>query len=432
MQVKMGYAEDPGVSGRQGLAAARREKLGGRGGRGKPSPIINIIKGLEQGVGHPQSPVSSGSRPKGLNHNVLEKSGPYSKEPKVADTMIKADWGLLRMKFFSANAASCQPVYFFPDKRLAFTRCEVLPGVTLRQLKGHLKSMIASAKEMPGEKGGYTHAVCVEHGKYAEHIAARLTDQGKEFPEHFFVETHSITKHVVLSMVLIARTRFRIGAEYQFKIKDYRLRGYAPGPLQFQESSRSMFSALGQSEKEQVRRKDLLPIVIALKPYFQSGLWWHDRLGAALSSFWSALCTPFPDQAFLSLTTSLEAILSTQALEITHTLAERAAALVAKDFDRRLEIYRLAKKLYKTRSKIVHGAAFLKKGRLHSESLFITAKHTSVPMTELKELVGLTISVIRAALLNDDYCSTIRSARNEDTINKRVDDFFLCQLFRPR
>jgi hypothetical protein len=29
MQVKMGYAEDSGVSGRQGLAAARREKLGG-------------------------------------------------------------------------------------------------------------------------------------------------------------------------------------------------------------------------------------------------------------------------------------------------------------------------------------------------------------------------------------------------------------------
>jgi hypothetical protein len=295
--------------------------------------------------------------------------------------------------------------------------------------------MIAPAKDMPGERGGYNFAVVVQHGQYAEHVNKQLKAKGHEPLDDLMVETSSITKHVVLSLVLVARTRFRIGGEHQMRTeqrkrkKKSRLAGYGPGILQFQESSQAMCGALGQSEKDRISRRHLVPIVNSLELYFRSGVWTNDRLAMALTSFWNAVCTPFQDQSFLGLTTSLEAILSTQPMEITHTLAERAAALIGKDTDDRVQVYRLTKSLYKTRSKIVHGAAFPKKGVQHADRLFITAKHANVPVSELKDLVNLTITVIIAALSNDDYCTTIRSSRNEGKVNEQVDEFFLKQLF---
>jgi len=119
-------------------------------------------------------------------------------------------------------------------------------------------------------------------------------------------------------------------------------------------------------------------------------------MGMALKYFLNALYTPHPEQAFIGLTTALEALLSTQSMEITHILAERIGVLLRRRSSDGLSIYRWVKDLYKTRSKIVHGKVFPKKGTLHSESLFITSKRSNVPISELKSLVELTILVINS------------------------------------
>ncbi|MHB0960414.1 MAG: hypothetical protein ACYC0X_31590 [Pirellulaceae bacterium] len=141
------------------------------------------------------------------------------------------------MKLFSPDNSTCQPLYLFPDQGLAFTRCQILPGVTLQRLKGPLKKLVALANQMPGEKGGYNFAVLVQHGQYAEHVNQQRKTKGHEPLDDFLVETSSITKHVVLSLVLVARIRFRIGGELQMKMdqgkdkKKSRLAGYGPGRL---------------------------------------------------------------------------------------------------------------------------------------------------------------------------------------------------------
>ena len=339
-------------------------------------------------------------------------------------------------KYFNPDNSTCQTLHLFPREGFAFSRCQIMPGVTLQRLKGPLKKLIAHEKKMPGERGGYNFAVLVQHGRYADYVNQQLHAEGMEPLDHFYVETSSITKHVLLSLVLSARIRFRIGGEYQLTKaqgndrRKVRLAGYSPGILQFQESSGAMYSVPEQSDTKNISRRHLVPIVNSLERYFRSGRYKNDRIGMALGSFWNSICTPFQDQAFIGLTTSLEAILSTQSMEITHTIAERAAELIGNNAEHRLQIYRQIKSHYKTRSKIVHGAAFMKMGIQNSNSLIITAKHTNIPRTKMEELANLTISIINAALLNEDYCDAIRSVRNEDKTSKLVNEFFLKRLFR--
>ena len=331
---------------------------------------------------------------------------------------------------------SCQPVYLFPEQHLDFSQCKVMPGVTLQRLEGRIKRELARAKQMPGEKGGYNFVVRVAHGEYVEGLKERMVNEGTEPPEDIWVETFSITKHVVLSLVIVARLRFRTGAVHTFEEAKSgsrkvfrRLGGSSPGILQFQEASDVMYSALVRSEQKPSTRRDVLPVVNALERYFRSRLYWNDQLGMALGSFWNSLCTPFPDLAFLGLSASLEALLLTSSSEVTHTLAERAAVLVEKTVDERKTLYQLLKKLYGIRSKIVHGSVGIKRGIQHVDQFSISAKVASVPRAELADMIDLTIRVIIAASLNEDYQSAIRS-KNKKDVASNLNDFFLTQLFR--
>lgn len=85
-------------------------------------------------------------------------------------------------------------------------------------------------------------------------------------------------------------------------------------------------------------------IVQTLESYFRPGSFRVDRMAVALTSLWSSLCTPFPDQAYVSLSMVLEALLSTQEMEITHILAERCACALS-ETDKPIAVYRRVKKL---------------------------------------------------------------------------------------
>lgn len=59
--------------------------------------------------------------------------------------------------------------------------------------------------------------------------------------------------------------------------------------------------------------------------------------------------------------TALEALFSTSQSELSHQLSERVAFFISESNEERLSIYRTLKKLYNTRSKIVHGSLIREK-----------------------------------------------------------------------
>jgi len=59
---------------------------------------------------------------------------------------------------------------------------------------------------------------------------------------------------------------------------------------------------------------------------------------------------------FLQEAIALEALCSTDPIEVTHKVATTCSLLLGATLDERKDIYRKAKKLYQKRSRIIHGA----------------------------------------------------------------------------
>jgi hypothetical protein len=313
-----------------------------------------------------------------------------------------------------------------------------VPGVKVVRLSGTLKEAISAlSKRLPVQpEFGITHAVCIDEEEYINSLKARLHDEGSELPDFSPIEPESLAKQAILSLIFAGRVSFAFRGAYTLKValrghrKTYQAAGYAGGPLY--QISTPMGAALleGTGTWPQINPRKVAQFGKKLDRYFRSGIWWTDRLAMAVSYFWNALCTPFPEQSFLSLTTALESLLSTQSIEITHILAERCAILTAKDPSSRLSTYRTVKKLYKIRSKVVHGKAFPKKGAQTWESLSIGAKRSYVPMSSLRSLVDLTVSVIMSVFSNHELLGIIQTKKSEHKENEELEEYFAKSLFR--
>jgi hypothetical protein len=148
-------------------------------------------------------------------------------------------------------------------------------------------------------------------------------------------------------------------------------------------------------------------------------------MAVALSSLWAGICTPFVHHTFLSLTIVLEALLGDRGPEITHKLAERAAALIGRTRAQRPLQYRVVKDLYDIRSRLVHGDAHVKKGTVTWDSFHISAKKAIVPVTKLAELGHVVNQVVHAVLSQRDLLAIIQKPQSEDKTSRELDDFFL-------
>ena len=71
-------------------------------------------------------------------------------------------------------------------------------------------------------------------------------------------------------------------------------------------------------------------------------------------------------------------------------------------------MYKKVKELYKTRSKIVHGSVYMKKGRQTTESLMISPKYSIIPNSMMKEITDVTISVLISVLSNKEFLNIIQ------------------------
>lgn len=213
-----------------------------------------------------------------------------------------------------------------------------------------------------------------------------------------------------MSLILLQRFRFVVGGSYDLEAErtGFRVRSYAPSPVQ--EVSYFSVRAIPLSSRPVIDRARLRRIALLLDPYYRGGLWQIDRMAVALSSLWAGICTPFPDQTFLSLTTVLEALLGDRGGEITHKLAERAAALMSGTRSQRPLHYRAVKGLYDIRSRIVHGDAHTKKGIINWDSFHISAKSAIVPVTKLDELARVVNQVIHAVLSRRELLAIIQNS----------------------
>jgi hypothetical protein len=180
---------------------------------------------------------------------------------------------------------------------------------------------------------------------------------------------------------------------------------------------------------------ELQAIARTIESYFRPQSFRVDRLAVALSSLWASFVTERAEQCYVSLTVVVESLLSTQEMEITHQLAERLAVLLATPTLRPIDIYRRAKRLYGTRSNIVHGRGMSKDdqrkvARLAKNgtaspvpddfALHMHPMSTRVPLEDLQDLTALCIRLVRAFVLNDDLRMIVQTHDDQ-----KLDEFFL-------
>ncbi len=161
--------------------------------------------------------------------------------------------------------------------------------------------------------------------------------------------------------------------------------------------------------------------------YYQPVVWRSDPVSVALSCYWSFLFSRFPDQAYTSLVTVLEALLSTGTAEIAHQISERVAVLIGRSSTERLKIYHSVKKLYDLRSRITHGDLEFKKGVISWNTTVISAKMTIVSIPTLTEVAQYVTAVLCCVLKSAEIMSAMD--RNKGDRKKMLDEYFLTRLF---
>lgn len=335
------------------------------------------------------------------------------------------------------NNIYCIPIYLFPEQRVSISRLSVLPGVKLIRLSGELKEKINTfSNKLPREQGfAPNYAVLIDESSYKDELVKRIKTGGSVVPAKIMIEPSSITKQVVISLILAGRVSFKFRGVFNLKIKSqgkkksYTIASYSHGQLQ--ELSNSMQAALlsGTGNSAPLKPKTIIKFALILDRYYRSGLWWNDRLSMSLAYIWDALCSPAPQQSFIGLTNALEALISTTTQEITHILAERIALITESTPSKRKTKYNQVKDLYKIRSKIVHGSVFMKKGSQTTESLVISPKFSNVPLSMMTEITEVTFSLVIAVLSNPNFLSLIQVKRNEQKICEDVNNYFTDKLF---
>lgn len=332
---------------------------------------------------------------------------------------------------------TCVPAYLYPLQRLNFSCCSVVPGVSVVRTAGPIGDTTNSLSANLSVKPEFdiTHVVCIDEDLYLAGLKQRLIAEGSSLPERMFIEAEAIAKQAILSLILAGRMSFKFRGVHKIQVEkknrrlSYTPSGYSHGSLH--QMSESVEAALLQDTGTwpAIAPRKAAAIAQKLDRYYRSGMWWTDRLAMSIGYFWDALCTPFSQQAFLGLTNSLEALLSTQSTEITHTLAERVALLTEKKATKRLGVYKAVKDLYRVRSKIVHGNTFPKQGKQNWESLLVTAKWSNVPISSLSSLLGITLTVITAVLSDRSLLEIIQPRRNEQKISEDFNQYFATMVF---
>lgn len=347
---------------------------------------------------------------------------------------------------------SCIPLILHPQSKIGFRSCEVIPGVKLQRIDKPLKKYFDTfSDKLPREINlnfAPSHVILIEMKRYIDELEKRIEKEGQRLPElprdgvsdHFdrsvfLTDGEAITRHLIVSLVLLGLPGFQVAGTYGLEIQGSGAKkkigggGYSRLPSRGNYWTHNYF--LMPTPLSPIQGRTLKQMAAKLELYYCSGTWWEDRLSRAFGHFWNALCSPFPDQLFIGLATTIEAALSTDKLEITHQIAERVAMVVERDPEERYEKYELMKKLYANRSKLVHGSADFNK-RLTMESLAVYGRGAFVPHTDSTKLMSLTIAILNALLRDQEYLQIIRNKKKDGKLNVEVRELFTRRLLGRR
>jgi hypothetical protein len=264
-------------------------------------------------------------------------------------------------------------------------------------------------------------------------MALSGADEGRAF-----VEGLSVAKWITTGLVLTKSFAFVVGPVYRLRHHTNHVHAQKLAPTKWSQPdligvADYRFAGMPQPDLSVPFDFDQFQgFVCLLEPYFRPGVFRMDRLAVALTSLWNSLCTVFPDQAYTSLSVAVEALVSTQPDgEISHQLAERIACLLATPESKPIQIYRRVKRLYGTRSDIVHGRGLDKEDRKKLRNLakknvravpkdYPLRMHpldSAVPINDLRDLTGITIDTIQEFLAFDPLREAIQE-HDDDKVNR--------------
>jgi len=325
------------------------------------------------------------------------------------------------------------------------TKWQLLPGLWLEKMAKDMKLKIEEieSKHFPKMNLKANYAIRIDNRKYTKELTTRLTHEGKSIPEvpknidPILSDAKNLAKLIIISMSLQKNFGFYIAHAYSLEKvisaqKNVSYRWIGMDINQTEQCHRILPSFFPNRKKPNINRRALKFTITSLECYFRPYTWSVDRLSVALSSFWNALTANNIAQSFLNLTIMLECLLSTSRNEITHKLSERAAILLGKTPENRIEIYNDFKKIYSQRSKIVHGDGVPKKGTLNWDSYIISTKLSIVPQNLTKKLIDYAFQLLVIIINNKAIMNVIQSSEKEEKINKELDSIYLNLLMKSK
>jgi hypothetical protein len=123
--------------------------------------------------------------------------------------------------------------------------------------------------------------------------------------------------------------------------------------------------------------------------------------------------------------TVFEALLSAGGTEITHQISERTACLLEQGEEGRLRVYRRMKKLYDTRSKLVHGSVQNQKGEIRTDRIRVDAKFKIVPDQDYEDLFSFCTRLLTTVLKSDELMAMLEQGEGD-----RLNEWYLRLIFR--
>lgn len=330
----------------------------------------------------------------------------------------------------------CIPVNLYPAKLIKFNQCTVVHGVIIKKYEGQIKNKIDTySKKLPEPlMVKPTHFIYIDQKVYLEKLKQRLKIEGHEQSEQNFsncIDSFSLAKQAVMALIFSGLVSFSMHGVFSFsrKGKKYTTQSYSnTNHFKISFSMASGLLGYGGNVKE-IKAAKVTRYGKLLDKYYREGIWSIDRYAMALTHFWGALCTQFSDQSILGFTSTLECLLSTTNMEITHTLAERAAFILHNKPSDMLNKYNEVKSLYNVRSKLVHGKSFLKKGPINNNTLCVSPKIMNVPSDLLIQAFNLSLKILITIINNENVIGIIQNNRSEENITKGLNDYYTKALF---
>jgi hypothetical protein len=219
---------------------------------------------------------------------------------------------------------------------------EVYPGLTAGPIPDAEKAALRQFSSLPGTKESFepNFLVTVDESAYLTALGQRLGVTSRSLEESLTLNTSGYSRKIniipddLFRLVLVSLhlcydlNIYLPSFRYQFKQEMDSLVPSGSGPTHagFQ---RSIYTKVSYHENLiwpidfSIVEQITVPIEVYYRPVNK-----YDPISVALSCFWSATYSIFPDQAYVSLITILEALLSTGTAEILHQISEIVAILI--------------------------------------------------------------------------------------------------------